>query len=280
MFIDSHTHLNISPLYEARPDHLKDFVQAWGKGLCVIATSFEDSIKAIDIAKQAIKLYPDLQIWASLGLHPSETETIAENAEKLQETMYKLDMILREDKEFILWIGEIGTDMHWEEYRPFSAQQKLLFTAQCELAADHNLPIIIHSRADFAGTFEVLQSLEVLPPNIYFHCRGYLPAELEILKNRLDKRLGSTDLFVGFCGNISYPKAQELRDCFQYCLDNDINTLIETDAPFLAPQAIRGQTNTPANIVHTYAYISEYFGIQLEKLQETIYNNFMKLYFS
>ncbi len=280
MYIDSHTHLNISPLLESRQEHLEAFVQAGGKGISIIGTNFEDSQKAIEIVVQARKIYPDLHIGATLGIHPSETEALASTPELLETTKDKLEAILAQYKEIIIWIGEIGTDMHREEYRPFISFQKLFFKTQCELAVKYNLPIIIHSRADFVGTFEVLQNLEVLPPNIYFHCWGYHIAELEILKDRLDKKESTTQLFIGFCWNISYPKAQELRDSYQYCIDNSIKTLIETDAPFLAPQAIRGQTNTPANIVHTYAYISEYFGIQQKRLEETIYNNFMKLYFS
>lgn len=279
MFIDSHTHLNISPLREARQKHLEDFIQIWGNWISIIATNFEDNQKAVEIATQARNIYPNLHIWATMGIHPSETESLASTPELLQSTQEKLEDILSEFKEFIIWIGEIGTDMHREEYRPFSSSQKLLFKAQCELAVKYNLPIIIHSRTDFAGTFEVLQSLEVLPRNVYFHCWGYQPSELEILKDWLDNKSTTTQLFIGFCGNISYPKAQELRDSYQYCLDHDIKTLIETDAPFLAPQAIRGQINSPTNIVHTYAYISEYFSIPLKKLQESIYNNFMELYF-
>jgi Tat protein secretion system quality control protein TatD with DNase activity len=113
---------------------------------------------------------------------------------------------------------------------------------------------------------------------VYFHCRGYTTKELEILHS-WKLATGNRKLFVGFCGNITYPKAQELRDCFQYCLDHDIKVLLETDAPYLAAQAIRGQQNTPANIIYTYDYVSDYFQIQKDKLKELTYNNFMELYF-
>ena len=172
MYIDSHTHLNISPLWETRQTHLEEFAQAWGVGISIIATNFEDAQKAIEIAAQARKIHPDLHIGATLGIHPSETETLASTSELLQSTQEKLENIMTEYKEFIIWIGEIGTDMHREEYRPFISSQKILFKAQCELAVKYHLPIIIHSRADFVGTLEVLQTLEALPQNIYFHCRA------------------------------------------------------------------------------------------------------------
>ncbi len=115
------------------------------------------------------------------------------------------------------------------------------------------------------------------PFKIYFHCRGYTTKELETL-HMFIKNNQNLELYIGFCGNISYPKAQDLRDSFAYCLDHDINILIETDAPYLATQAIRGQENTPAKIIYTYEYISDYFHIPLEDLQKKTHGNFMSLY--
>jgi Tat protein secretion system quality control protein TatD with DNase activity len=116
------------------------------------------------------------------------------------------------------------------------------------------------------------------PFKIYFHCRWYTTLELEVLHN-LIKNNQNLELYIGFCGNISYPKAQDLRDSFQYCLDNNMNILIETDAPYLSAQVIRWQQNTPAKIIHTYEYISDYFYIPIDQLQKKTHDNFMSLYY-
>ena len=303
MYTDSHTHLNISPLLENRETHLQDFVDIWWVWLSLIWTNLEDSRQAI---KQATSYelratsankkhlarstkHEALKVGATIGIHPEFAWKVW-----IQESIQELELILQADannrvqwKPNIIWIWEIGTDLHREEYRPFHKEQKLLFQAQCELARKYNLPIIIHSRDDFEGTFRTLKDCFKLPVTsnqwnqinkVYFHCRGYWPEELTALKDWEHEARG-TKFFVGFCWNITYPKAQVLRDSFQYCLDHNINILLETDAPFLAPQAIRWQQNTPAQIIHSYQYISDYFNIELDKLKKMVYDNFMKLYY-
>lgn len=309
MFIDSHTHLNISPLNDHRSQHLQDFVDHWGVWLSLIWTNLEDSKQAFkqatsyqlpatssqDTQKQSSKV--GLKIGCCVWVHPEYAWKISvQEAIEWLENLLEADRQNREQgKSYIIWIWEIGTDLHREEYRSFHKEQKALFHAQCELALKYNLPIVIHSRDDFEGTIQTLLSFRAtkLPWNqgdiealrhwsiealkIYFHCRGYWPKELKVLSQELVAN--SQELYIGFCWNISYPKAQVLRDSFQYCLDHDIKILLETDAPFLAPQAIRGQQNTPAHIHYTYEYISDYFYIPLEELQKIANNNFMQLYF-
>lgn len=100
---------------------------------------------------------------------------------------------------------------------------------QCELAKELQLPIVIHSRDDFESTFDVIKDFK--GEKIYFHCFGYGAEEVKKLQEYFPC------IRFGFCGNITYPKAQPLRDAFVACKRNNI--VLETDAPWLSPQPVR-----------------------------------------
>lgn len=272
MIIDAHCHLNASQLSDNWHDHIRDFVGQQGRGLSIIGTEINDSKHATILATQIKSDYPSLFVWATIGIHPEYAEQY-QNPQALSQVINHLETLYLEHKEHIIWIGEIGTDMYREQYRPYYHAQQELFRAQCELARMHQLPIVIHSRGDFGGTLDVVRGFTDL--NIYYHCRGYWSQELRMLQDTITQ----DHLRIGFCGNITYPKAQELRDSFQYCLDHDVQILLETDSPYLAAQTIRWTTNTPAQIIHTYNYIAHHFGISMNVLQKQVYHNFMKLYF-
>jgi TatD DNase family protein len=106
------------------------------------------------------------------------------------------------------------------------AVQQELFVKHCELAQELKLPLVIHSRDGFQETLDILQNYKDLV--IYFHCRGYGPEEYKILENMFPK------LFIGFCGNVTYKKAQALRDTLDIVSDDKL--LLETDAPYLSPE--------------------------------------------
>jgi TatD DNase family protein len=83
-------------------------------------------------------------------------------------------------------------------------------------------------------------------------------------------------LFIGFCGNVSYKNAQNLRDSLaKIPLDQ---LLLETDAPRLSPQAIRGSTNHPANVKYIYEFVSDFLHIEKTSLSDQIESNFKTLY--
>lgn len=136
------------------------------------------------------------------------------------------------------------------------------------MAKELDLPVVIHSRDDFASTLEVLQPYTDL--KIYFHCYGYGPDEIAVLRASFPR------LRIGFCGNITYPKAQPLRDALLAC---DIGSIVcETDAPYLSPQKVRGETNEPAHVRLIYEYISGLRGKSLEETVGIVTHNVQALY--
>jgi TatD DNase family protein len=143
--------------------------------------------------------------------------------------------------ERIVAVGEIGLDFY-RDYAPRDVQRQV-FAAQLELAQRHRKPVIIHSRA---ADDETAAALESFSGTVVLHCfssPGLLPVALE------------RGYYVSFAGNVTYPKAAELREAARAVPAERI--LAETDCPYLAPQPVRGKRNEPAYVVHTVASLAE-----------------------
>ena len=138
-------------------------------------------------------------------------------------------------------VGETGLDNARSHASP--GDQRRLFGEQLELAAQLSLPVVIHSRDAEDETAEALAPFE---GTVILHCfssPGLLPTALD------------RGYFVSFAGNVTYPKASDLREAAAAVPDDRL--LVETDSPYLAPQPVRGRPNEPANMVHTLAALAE-----------------------
>ena len=159
--------------------------------------------------------------------------------------------------ERIVAIGEIGLDFY-RDYAPRDAQRHV-FDGQLRLAAEHGKAVIIHSRAADEETAAALAGFD---GTVVLHCfssPGLLPFALE---------RGS---YVSFAGNVTYPKAPELREAARAVPADRI--LAETDCPYLAPQPVRGKRNEPAYVVHTIASLAETRGEDQAELGRRIDDN-------
>jgi TatD DNase family protein len=157
----------------------------------------------------------------------------------------------------IVAVGEIGLD-YFRDYAPRDEQRRV-FAAQLRLAAEHGKPVIVHSRAADDETAELLGHFG---GTVVLHCfssPGLLPVALE------------RGYYVSFAGNITYPKAEELREAARAVPADRI--LAETDSPYLAPQAVRGKRNEPAYVVHTVASLAETRGADPVELGRRIDDN-------
>jgi TatD DNase family protein len=134
-----------------------------------------------------------------------------------------------------------------------------LFDAQLALATDLGLPVVVHSRE---AASETAAALEGFAGTVILHCFSS-PALLPVA---LDRRY-----YVSFAGNFTYPKAEELRDAARAVpLDR---LLVETDAPYLAPQPVRGRTNEPAYLAHTVAALADARGDEVQAVAEATHAN-------
>jgi TatD DNase family protein len=161
-------------------------------------------------------------------------------------------------------IGETGLDYYRDHSTP--EEQEHAFAAQIELAREFELPLVIHTRAAEDDTIATLardaQGLEVI-----MHCFS--------MPSRLEECLAN-GWWISFAGNVTYPKAYDLAWAAETVpLDR---MLVETDAPYLTPQAVRKERNQPANVVHTARFVAERRGISYEELEAAVEANAAALF--
>jgi len=180
----------------------------------------------------------------------------------------KLKTQIEKNREHVVAIGECGIDLYYPEGTEDFVLQQGIFRMQCELARELDLPIVIHSRNAFKETFEILQAFTDL--KVYFHCWSYSQEELKTLLDTFPK------LWIGYNGILTYPKSQDIKICLQSTPIEQI--VLETDAPYLAPQGFRGKTNHPDLIKVVAKYASEILNIKEDTFRKQIENNTKSLY--
>ncbi|MBL8144973.1 MAG: TatD family hydrolase [Anaerolineae bacterium] len=226
--IDSHCHLDFDNL---TPDLDAVMARAAGAGVraCIIP--------AIDLgtARQSLALcerYPG--VYAAAGVHPNSTADFG------PQHVESLDELLATGK--YVAVGEIGLDYHWND-SPREMQLRAL-EHQLELAARHNLPVIIHNREASDDVLAVLEAWAAI-----------LTGDLKALPGVLHSFSGSpviatralaAGFYLGFTGPLTYRKADQLRAIAAAAPLDRI--LVETDSPFLTPEPHRGQRNEPSYV--------------------------------
>ena len=232
--IDTHAHLDACA--DPTPAVLERARAAGVTRVVTVGTSIESCRAALDLAGQEPGVY------AALGIHPHDAGSA--DAQRLGE----LRELLAHDR--AVAVGETGLD-HYRDYAPRPAQERL-FAGHLALAEELGLPVIIHSRAAARNTADALSGFS---GDVILHCFS----EPELLEVALGR-----GYYVSFAGNVTYPKATELRHAAQQVPADRL--LAETDSPFLAPQKRRGRPNEPAFVVDTMEVLAEARGVPLEEL--------------
>ena len=139
------------------------------------------------------------------------------------------------------------------------------FAAQIELARETGKPLVIHTRAAEEDTVATL-AREARGLDVILHCFS-MPARLE---ECLDH-----GWWISFAGNVTYPKSAALQDAARQVPDDRL--LVETDAPYLTPQAVRKERNQPAYVAHTARFVAERRGIAYAELEAAVERNAARL---
>ena len=238
--IDTHAHLTalddpaaaIGRAHEAAVDRI-----------LTVGTDVGDGRRALELADAHEGVY------AILGIHPHEAATATED------DLAGLRELLAHPK--AVAVGETGLDW-FRAYAPRDDQRRL-FVAQLELAAELGKPVVIHTRAADEDTLAALAGFDGA---VVLHCFSsphLLPTALE------------RGWYVSFAGNASFPKAADLRLAARETPSDRL--LAETDTPYLAPQPVRGRPNEPAYVVHTLAALAEARGDEASALAAQIEAN-------
>jgi TatD DNase family protein len=267
MLIDSHAHLDSERYAEDRAAML---ARAWEAGVgTVLSIGIGEQAagmgRALEICRQFNGQSGVPKLYASAGVYPHNTREINE------ELLGKLDSLLAEPE--VIACGEIGLD-YYHEGAPHAVQRVGLIR-QMEVAAARKRPILIHCRATEGTTDAWDQLFEILETHWrqtglggVMHCFG---GGWEQARRSLE--LG---FLVSFAGNLTYPKAQPLRDvAARLPLDG---VLVETDAPWLAPAPDRGKRNEPAWVLQTALVLAGLLGKEKEEIASATTKNFFRLF--
>jgi|SRR5579859_1742331 len=254
MITDTHCHYNLEPFFS--PTDNDSWKKHWQKAQengvkksIVVGTDFLSSNIAIQIAES------DPNLSAAIGLHPTEIE------KSFQTNFEKLSLLLPNPK--IVAIGETGLDyFHFadDSQKEIAIKtQQAIFRAHIQLAKKHKLHLIIHVRdKNEQAYWDVLKILkdEKYTGTFILHC---ISGPIEYVRQAVE--MGA---YIGMAGNITYKNAEHLRDLVKSVPQDRL--LLETDAPFLPPQAFRGQTCEPWMISQTAEFVEKELHIPLEHI--------------
>jgi TatD DNase family protein len=267
LLIDSHAHLDSERYAEDREAMLLRAAEAGvGAVLAIgIGEGPAEMHQALDICRKFNGMNGMPRLFASAGIYPHNAPEADEAA------LAKLDGLLAEPE--VIACGEIGLD-YYHEGAAHPVQREGLIR-QLQVAAARKRPILIHCRPKDGATDAWDDLFAVLEEHWkhtglggVMHCFG---GGWEQARRSLDM-----GFLVSFAGNVTYPKAQPLRDvAAKMPLDG---MLVETDAPWLAPAALRGKRNEPAWVTQTAQTLAEVLGVSVDELASTTSKNFARLF--
>lgn len=266
MLVDTHCHINImvkknfdtpldSTMFPLAQKIIDDAQRHDVTRIINVGTSLIESINCVELAKLFEHAY------AAVGIHPNDcTSAWRSDMQALKK------MVENKEQQKIVGIGECGLDFH---YPDFDKQRQVdAFRAQIELALDHSLALIIHSRDAADETLKVLHEYKNDLRHGVFHCFSY------------DALIAQEAIALGFVlgigGTVTYPKNQELRTIVRTITLEQF--VLETDAPYLPPQYMRGKPNHPAEIRTIADYIAKLREETFEKITEHTTQNAFRVF--
>jgi TatD DNase family protein len=246
--IDSHTHLD-----SCGPPNQELVRAADAAGVKRILTVGMDG-ESCRAALAAAEDFP--QVWAAIGRHPNHASGF-DGAD-----LAEVEALAAHER--CAAIGETGLDF----YRDHASRpdQERAFHAQIELARAVDKPLVIHTRAAEEPTIATLRA-RADGVRVILHCFS-MPARLE--------ECVEAGWWISFAGNVTYPNAHDLAGAAERVPDELL--LVETDAPYLTPQAVRKERNQPAYVVHTARFVAERRGTAYEHLEAIVERNASTLF--
>jgi TatD DNase family protein len=259
--IDTHCHLDFDAFDADRSETIRRAQEA---GVDIILNPSIDAANSAIVAAQA-QAQPTL--FAAVGVHPNDSPTW--NAE----TASQLRQLAAQPK--VVAIGEIGLDYYWER-APHDVQKKAL-QAQLELAAEMELPVIVHNRESSEDLLAILLDWQASLKDNNSPLAGR-PGVLHSFSGdrAMAEKALAAGYFLGFTGPLTFKNAPEL-----HALAAEVplqQTLVETDSPFLSPHPLRGQRNEPARVKLVAEKLAELKGLSFEEVAAATTANAQRLF--
>ncbi|ABA88938.1 magnesium-dependent deoxyribonuclease, TatD family, and radical SAM domain iron-sulfur oxidoreductase [Syntrophotalea carbinolica DSM 2380] len=251
--IDTHAHLDSRQYDQDRQDVIQRALQSGITHMITIGCDLASSRASVELARQHANVY------AAVGIHPHDAAELNESAlENLKN--------LADRNPKVVAIGEIGLD-YYRDRCPRDIQVEA-FRQQIRLARSLGRPIIVHDRDAHQDVLDIMREEKAAEVGGVLHC---FSGDLAMAHECMDM-----GFYLSFPGTITYPKNQALRDVLQAVPTDRL--LIETDCPYLAPQALRGKRNEPALLRHTAEEMARIKGLTVEDIARVTNLNVYQLF--
>ena len=243
--IDTHCHLTFGDLADDIEGVIARSRAAGVTRWITVGTDPQENRKAIEFAERFENMY------AAIAIHPHEAKTVT------ADTIQELKKLAQHKK--VVAIGETGLDYHYD-FSP-RQEQRRVFAEHLKIAAELDLPVIIHCRKAFDETMEILQQHSRDLKGVLFHCFSGSAEQAKIV---LDK-----GFYISFTGVVTFKNAEKTRRAASIVpLDR---LMLETDSPYMSPEPMRKQKiNEPALMVHTAEFLAKLKGMSLSAFAEMV----------
>ena len=281
MIFESHAHFEDSAFDEDREQLLQKIHSGLIETIVDVGSTLESSRQALELAKTHDYIY------AAVGIHPEEIKDFGIPGQMISEEVdgrpcrnfYPKQMppdelnwqdnpVMLEIKELAqndrcVSIGEIGLDYYWVKDEKARAWQKYFFKAQLEMAAEMDLPVIVHSREAAADTFSIMKEAVANGVKAVIHSYSYSP---EQARDYVD--MGG---YIGVGGVVTFKNAKKLIDVVREAPLERI--LVETDCPYMAPEPFRGMRNDSGLLPYIIKRIAQIKELTEYRVMETTREN-------
>jgi TatD DNase family protein len=243
--IDTHCHLTFEGLREDVAAVIERSKVAGVVGWITVGTDPQENQKVVELTGKFENMY------AAVGIHPHDAKIVTPDILK------KLRDIAQNEK--VVAIGETGLDYHYN--LSSHEEQMRVFAEHLKIAAELNLPVIIHCREAFDETMGILEQDGGGVKRVVFHCFSGEASQAKVI---LDK-----GFYISFTGVVTFKNAEKVRRAAEVVpLDR---LMVETDAPYMSPEPMRKQKiNEPAFMVHTARCLAELKGMDLADFAEVV----------
>lgn len=249
MIFDSHAHYDDERFNDTRDELLLELCKNGVCGIINCGTDIDTSLFSVSLAEKYDFVY------AAVGIHPGSVDD-----KTVFDEQQMLDLI---DNKKTVAIGEIGLDYYWDT--TFKEQQIDLFIKQIEFAKKHDLPVIIHDRDAHGDTLEIIKKYR---PKGVLHC---FSGSVEMAKEAVN--LG---LYIGFGGVLTFKNSKKAVEVAEAIPLESI--LLETDAPYLAPEPNRGKLNRSDYIEFVAKKLADIKNIDYDAVLTQTLKNTKKLF--
>ena len=257
---DNHTHLEIADGDQPMnyQDHLALANQVGILGAVQVGVTLESSKWSAGVAAT------DPRLLAAVAIHPNEAARY-ENKQALDVDIDGIAALASQER--VRAIGETGLDFFRTESEQGKSFQQHSFERHIQIAKDFDLALQIHDRDAHEQVVETLQRVGA-PERVVFHCYS---GDIELAKICKDN-----GWYTSFAGNITIKRNQHLRDSFRH-MPKDL-ILVETDAPFLTPEPLRGRPNAPYLVPITVRFMAAELGMDANELSGQLAKNTVAVY--